>query len=92
LGLLSPAGTAVFIGMHSDETVLPWHSVIRGNHTIKGVFAYEDTDFQRSLDLLAEGRAGIGVLKEVLPLDYGPAAFAELATGPTADIKVFLRA
>lgn len=92
LDLLSPAGTAVFIGMHSDETVLPWRQVIRGNHTIKGVFAYEDADFQRSLDLLAEGRAGIGALKQVLPLEHGPAAFAELATGPTADIKVFLGA
>jgi 2-desacetyl-2-hydroxyethyl bacteriochlorophyllide A dehydrogenase len=88
--LLSPAGTAVFIGMHTDETALPWRSVIRGNHTIKGVFAYEDSDYLQALALLAEGRAGIGTLKEVLPLDRGPAAFAELATGPTADIKVFL--
>ena len=92
LDLLAPGGTAVFIGMHSDETALPWRRVIRGNNTIRGVFAYEDRDFQQALDQLAEGRAGIGELKEVLPLDRGPAAFAELATGPTADIKVFLGA
>jgi len=92
LDLLSPAGTAVFIGMHGDETPLPWRRVVRGNHTIRGVFGYEDADFQRALDLLAEGRAGIGALNDVLPLDRGPAAFAELAAGPTADIKVFLGA
>ena len=92
LELLAPGGTAVFIGMHNDETPLPWRRVIRGNNTIRGVFAYEDHDFQQALDHLAEGRAGIGNLKEVLPLDRGPAAFAELATGPTADIKVFLGA
>lgn len=92
LDLLGPAGTAVFIGMHSDETPLPWRRVIRGNHTVRGVFAYEDSDFQRALDLLAGGRAGIGELKAVLPLEEGPAAFAELAKGPTADIKVFLGA
>ena len=92
LDLLSPAGTAVFIGMHSDETPLPWRRVVRGNHTIRGVFGYEDADFEHALDLLAQGRAGIGALNEVLPLDRGPAAFAELAGGPTADIKVFLGA
>jgi threonine dehydrogenase-like Zn-dependent dehydrogenase len=90
--LLGPAGTAIFIGMHSDETPLPWRRVLRGNHTIHGVFAYEDRDFQRALELLAEGRAGLGQLKPVLPLDAGPAAFAELAKGPTSDIKVFLGA
>ena len=92
LDLLSPAGTAVFIGMHSDETQLPWRRVIRGNHTIRGVFAYSDTDFQQALDWLAQGRAGIGDLKTVLPLEDGPAAFALLAKGPTDDIKVFLGA
>jgi threonine dehydrogenase-like Zn-dependent dehydrogenase len=88
--LLRPAGTAIFIGMHTDETGMPWRRVIRGNHTIRGVFAYEDTDFQQPLVLLAQGRVGIGELNEVLPLERGPAAFAELAIGPTADIKVFL--
>ena len=90
--MLSPAGTAVFIGMHDDESSMPWRRVIRGNHTIKGVFAYADVDFQQALDWLAQGRAGIGDLKEILPLERGPEAFAELAAGPTSDIKVFLSA
>jgi (R,R)-butanediol dehydrogenase / meso-butanediol dehydrogenase / diacetyl reductase len=90
IDLLTPGGTAIFIGMHTDESAMPWRQVIRGNHAIRGVFAYEDTDFQHALDLLAAGRAGIGELKQLLPLDSGPAYFAELAAGPTADIKVFL--
>jgi threonine dehydrogenase-like Zn-dependent dehydrogenase len=92
IDLLGPAGTAVFIGMHSDETPLPWRKVVRGNHTIRGVFAYADKDFQQALEWLAHGRAGIGDLKAVLPLEEGPAAFATLANGPTDDIKVFLGA
>jgi (R,R)-butanediol dehydrogenase / meso-butanediol dehydrogenase / diacetyl reductase len=92
IDLLGPAGTAVFIGLHSDETPLPWRSVIRGNHTVRGVFAYSDEDFQQSMDWLAHGRAGIGDLKAVLPLEAGPEAFATLAKGPTDDIKVFLGA
>jgi len=92
LDLLTPAGTAVFIGLHDDQTALPWHRVIRGNHTVRGVFGYSDADFQQALDWLADGRAGIGDLKGILSLDEGPAAFATLAEGPTADIKVFLGA
>jgi threonine dehydrogenase-like Zn-dependent dehydrogenase len=92
LDLLNPGGTALFIGMHSDDTPLPWRRVIRGNHTIRGVFAYSDEDFQQSIDWLAQGKAGIGDLKAVLPLEEGPAAFALLAKGPTDDIKVFLGA
>ena len=88
--LLKPAGTAVFIGLHENQTPLPWHDVIRGNHTVRGVFGYSDADFQQALDWLAEGRAGIGDLKAILPLEEGPNAFATLAEGPTTDIKVFL--
>ncbi|TMB95483.1 MAG: zinc-binding dehydrogenase [Chloroflexi bacterium] len=90
--LLSPAGTAVFIGLHEDETALPWHRIVRGNHTIKGVFGYSDSDFRQALDWLGSGRAGIGTMGEVLPLEDGPAAFATLAKGPVDDIKVFLGA
>ena len=88
--LLNPAGTAVFIGLHDDESALSWHRVVRGNHTVKGVFSYSDADYQQSFDWLSEGRAGIGDLNGILPLDEGPAAFATLAEGPTEDIKVFL--
>lgn len=92
IDLLNPAGTAVFIGLHEDQTVMPWHRVVRGNHSIKGVFGYSDADFQQALDWLAAGHGGIGDLKAVLPIEQGPAAFATLAEGPTDDIKVFLGA
>jgi len=90
--LLAPAGTAVFVGLHSDQTSLPWHRVIRGNHAIRGVFGYSDGDFRQALQWVAEGRAGIGELGAVQPLDHGPGAFATLAEGPTEEIKVFLGA
>jgi len=37
-----------------------------------------------------EGKAGIGELPPVLPLEEGPGAFADLVRGPSARIKVFL--
>lgn len=87
--LLAPAGTACFIGLHEDETALPWHRIIRGNIRVQGVFAYADRDFQQALDWLASGRAEIP-LTDLRPLEEGPAAFATLARGPIDDVKVFL--
>jgi hypothetical protein len=40
--------------------------------------------------MLLEGRASIGELPPVLPLEEGPRSFAELVKGPTGQIKVFL--
>ena len=39
---------------------------------------------------LLDGRAGLGELEPVQPLDAGPDAFAELAAGPSERLKVFL--
>jgi threonine dehydrogenase-like Zn-dependent dehydrogenase len=87
--LLGPAGTASFVGLHSDETPLPWHQIIRANIRVQGSFGYADRDFQQALDWLAEGRSAIP-LSHVRPLDEGPAAFQTLASGPVDEIKIFL--
>jgi len=87
--LLGPAGTAIFIGLHEDETALPWHRVIRGNLRVQGTFGYSDADFQQALDWLAEGKAAIP-LTGVRPLEAGPEAFRTLARGPIDEVKVFL--
>jgi (R,R)-butanediol dehydrogenase / meso-butanediol dehydrogenase / diacetyl reductase len=87
--LLGPAGTASFVGLHSDETVLPWHRIIRANLRVQGTFGYADRDFQQAIDWLAAGKAAIP-LSEVRPLDDGPAAFETLARGPIDEIKIFL--
>ncbi|WP_338199744.1 alcohol dehydrogenase catalytic domain-containing protein [Candidatus Nephthysia bennettiae] len=87
--LVGPAGTASFVGLHSDETVLPWHRIIRANIRVQGTFGYADRDFQQALDWLAAGKAAIP-LSELRPLDDGPAAFERLARGPIDEIKVFL--
>jgi threonine dehydrogenase-like Zn-dependent dehydrogenase len=87
--LLGPAGTASFVGLHSDETALPWHRIIRANLRVQGTFGYADRDFLQALDWLAAGKAAIP-LSELRPLDEGPAAFERLARGPIDEIKVFL--
>ena len=90
LELLRPGGRAVFIGLHDDETTLGYHGVVRGQLDLQGSYAYTAEDFETALEWLVEGRAGIGELPPVLPLEEGPGAFADLVKGPSSQIKVFL--
>jgi (R,R)-butanediol dehydrogenase / meso-butanediol dehydrogenase / diacetyl reductase len=87
---LRPGGRAVFIGLHDDDTTLGFHGVVRGQIDLQGSYAYTADDFEQALSWLVEGKAGIGELPPVLPLEEGPGAFADLVRGPSARIKVFL--
>jgi (R,R)-butanediol dehydrogenase / meso-butanediol dehydrogenase / diacetyl reductase len=88
--LLRPGGCAVFVGLHDDETTLGFHDIVRGQLDLRGSYAYTAEDYEQGLDWLVEGRAGIGELPPVLPLEEGPSAFAELVRGPSSRIKFFL--
>jgi threonine dehydrogenase-like Zn-dependent dehydrogenase len=88
--LARQGGVCVFVGLHDDESSLPFHTVIRRSVTVRGSYAYARAEFARALEWLADGRAGIGELTPVLPLERGPEVFAELASAPPARIKVFL--
>jgi (R,R)-butanediol dehydrogenase / meso-butanediol dehydrogenase / diacetyl reductase len=88
--LVRPGGRAVMVGLHDDATTLGFHDVVRGQLAIQGSYAYTAEDYEQALRWLVEGRAGIGELPPVLPLERGPDAFAELVRGPSAQIKVFL--
>src|SRR5215216_1173587 len=88
--LLRPGGRAVMIGLHDDDTTLGFHHVVRGQIDIQGSYTYTDKDFETAIGWLVEGRAGLGELPSVLPLERGPEAFAELVKGTSAQIKVFL--
>jgi len=88
--VLRPGGRAVFIGLHDDETTLGFHDVVRGQLDLQGSYAYTAEDYEQALEWLVEGRAGIGELPPVLPLEEAPSAFADLVRGPSGQIKVFL--
>lgn len=90
LDLLRPGGRVVYIGLHDDDTTLGFHDIVRGQLDLQGSYAYTAEDFEQALEWLVEGKAGIGELPPVLPLDEGPEAFADLVRGPSARIKVFL--
>jgi threonine dehydrogenase-like Zn-dependent dehydrogenase len=88
--LVRPGGRAVMVGLHDDATTLRFHDLVRGQLAIQGSYAYTSKDYGQALRWLVEGRAGIGGLPPILPLERGPETFAELVRGPSAQIKVFL--
>ena len=90
LDLLRPGGRVVYIGLHDDDTTLGFHDVVRGQLDLQGSYAYTADDYEQALDWLVEGKAGIGELPPVLPLEEGPEAFAGLVRGPSEQIKIFL--
>jgi threonine dehydrogenase-like Zn-dependent dehydrogenase len=92
LDVVRPGGVVVLLGLHEDESALPFHRIVRDQVALQGSFAYTDADFAAALDLLASGRVALGDLARTLPLDAGPDAFATLAAGPTAQLKTFLSA
>src|SRR5581483_9066149 len=88
--LVRPGGRVVCIGLAADDTTLPFHTVVREQITILGSYAYTMADFEQALEWLATGRASLGELTPVLPLEEGPGAFARLAEAPPDQVKVFL--
>jgi (R,R)-butanediol dehydrogenase / meso-butanediol dehydrogenase / diacetyl reductase len=88
--LVRTAGACVLVGLHDDETPIPFHSVVRKSLTLRGSYAYTRAEFATALEWLAGGRAGIGDLTPVLPLEQGPEVFADLASGPSPSVKLFL--
>ena len=57
---------------------------------LQALAASLDSRFDRALDLLAAGRAGLGELAPVEPLEAAPALFDRLAGGPAAGVKLFV--
>lgn len=90
--LARPGGRVVCVGLHDDDTTLGFHGVVRGQLDLQGSYAYTAPDYEQALEWLVAGRAGIGELPPVLPLEDGPGAFADLVRGPSSQIKVFLAA
>jgi (R,R)-butanediol dehydrogenase / meso-butanediol dehydrogenase / diacetyl reductase len=88
--LVRPGGRIVCIGLAADDTTLSFHTVVREQITIIGSYAYTMADFEQALSWLAEGRASLGDLAPVLPLEEGPEAFARLVKAPPDQVKVFL--
>ena len=84
LTLLRPGGQAVCIGLAADDTTLGFHGIVRGQIGLRGSYAYTMADFEQALEWLVDGRASMGALDAVRPLEDGPDAFAAAGRGAAA--------
>lgn len=92
MNALARGGTAVWIGLHQNETTLPGNALVRDETSVRGTFCYRDMDFIRAVALMNSGEglpADRGWL-DVRPLDVGAAAFAEQATPTAPFAKIIL--
>jgi threonine dehydrogenase-like Zn-dependent dehydrogenase len=88
LRLLQPLGTALWLGMHDQDSSIPAFDVVVREQRILGSFAYTNPEFARAVELLASGQLLPAVSSNVFPLDQSAVAFETLLAGnPTGFLK-----
>ena len=90
IDVVRPGGAVVLIGLHEDESALPFHRVVRDQLALQGSFAYTDAEFATALELLARGEVRLDALAAARPLEAGAEVFAALASAPPAVLRTFL--
>ena len=84
---LAPGGTAVFVGLHDDESPFSFYGLILQERRIMGSYCYSDEDFARAVSLC--GEVPDDYIARV-PLNEGASAFEALAGGSSQYLKVLL--
>ena len=82
-------GDIVMLGLGQAEATFPMAVLVRRAIVLRGQFAYTRADFDRAVDILAEGELDLGWLSDA-PLAEGAEAFANLVDRPAQYAKVIL--
>ncbi len=92
---LRPGGTAVWIGLHGQESGVDGRGLIRNEQRVLGTFCYLDRDFRAGLRMVAEVCAGLD--PDALPpwvaahpLKQGVEVFHSLLDAPPPAAKTLL--
>lgn len=87
LARLAPGGTAIWLGLISDEPGIAATDLIRNGQTIRGSFGYNRYDFARAIQL--PPTLDLSWTTQV-PLEKGPVVFVELMQGRADIVKAVL--
>ena len=82
--LLQPLGTALWFGMHDQDSPIPAFDLVVREQRILGSFAYTNPEFARAVELLASGQIRPLVSSSIVPLEESAAAFEALVAGRPA--------
>lgn len=88
--LARKGGVVLMVGLHVDESEISWRTMIRKELTLRGANALSSADFATAVRWLAEEDVVIGSDPLLVPLDRGPAAFADIASGSTRGAKTYI--
>lgn len=85
LSLVRPGGVVVLIGLHDDETALPWRLAVRREAMLCGSNCMDPADVAQAVQWLALGQPALR--PQVCALEDGPDLFAALAGGRERGMK-----
>lgn len=88
---IAPRGTLVLVGLGHGETTINYLPVVNRELIVRGSYCYTDDDFQRALEIIADGQIDAGKMIHVAPLTDGVDLFEKLATDPAGLAKVVLK-
>jgi 2-desacetyl-2-hydroxyethyl bacteriochlorophyllide A dehydrogenase len=88
--LARKGGVILMVGLHVDEAEISWRTMIRKELTLRGANALSSADFATAVRWLEEKDVVMGSDPVFLPLEEGPAAFADIAAGRNRAPKTYL--
>jgi L-iditol 2-dehydrogenase len=89
--VLRPGGTAVWVGLHADETAVSGMGAVLGEKRLQGSYGYTQQDFQKAFQLLQSGAIEIESWCRNFPLEEGVTIFTDLLGGKTEHVKAILQ-
>ncbi len=90
--VLHPAGIALWVGLHDDETEVLGMNIVNEEKRVQGSYAYTEADFSAALGLVVGGKLDVSSWVQEFPLDDGVDVFWQLARGQARHlIKALLR-
>jgi len=90
VALLAPGGTAVWIGLASDEVRFSGMPFVTGERSVLASYAYTHADFQRALEFIVAGRVQVDDWIRVVPLCEGVSAWWSIVRHEEKRPKVLL--
>jgi threonine dehydrogenase-like Zn-dependent dehydrogenase len=89
--LLDTLGTAVWIGMHDQDSAVPAFDMVVREQRVQGSFAYTNPEFARAVELLASRQLEPAITTSVVSLDESGDTFRSLLDGvPTGFLKAIV--
>jgi threonine dehydrogenase-like Zn-dependent dehydrogenase len=79
--LLQTLGTALWLGMHDQDSPVPAFEMVVREQRVQGSFAYTNPEFARAVDVLASGQIRPAVSTRSFSIEQSAAAFTELLAG-----------